>query len=280
MIGLLVALRGLWNGQSNALAVGLLMLAAAALVRRRWWSAAFLLAVPVLIKLTPLVPALLLCALWPRKLIGRFLLALVAGLLLPFATKAPGLVLHDYRDWLAHLFGSSNERWPGFRDAWSIWLSAQHLLFGDTLVLDAPMTHPVLYRLLQAFTGLGVLAWCLWQQRRGVEPRVLVALALTMGLAWLMLFGPAVEHATYAFLGPALAWAAVQRCTWRPGRPVILTALTLVLVFGWGALFRAWPAAQPVLLLSLPLGTTLFVVWLCGYAATLPIADCGMRIAD
>src|SRR5262249_49228359 len=64
-VGLLGALRGLWNGQSNALAVGLLLLAAAAVARRRWWAAAGLLAAPVLVKLTPVVLALLLCALWP-----------------------------------------------------------------------------------------------------------------------------------------------------------------------------------------------------------------------
>ncbi len=61
-LGALGALRGLWNAQSNALAVGLLLLAAAALVRRRWWTAAAALAGSVLVKLTPLAPALLLCA--------------------------------------------------------------------------------------------------------------------------------------------------------------------------------------------------------------------------
>jgi hypothetical protein len=279
-LGLLGALRGLWNGQSNALAVGLLMLAAAAVVRRRWWSAAILLAVPVLVKLTPLVPTLLLCALWPRRLTVRFVLALFAGLLLPFATKAPAVVLHHYHEWLAHLLGSSSERWPGFRDAWTVWMAVRHLLVSDALVLDAPLSHPCLYRVLQLSTGLGVLAWCLWQQRRGVERRVLVALTLAMGLAWLMLFGPAVEHATYAFLAPMLAWAAVRRCDWRPARPIILAALALVYVCGWGALGRAWPAAAPWLLMALPLGTTMFVVWLCGYAATLSHAECGMRNAE
>jgi hypothetical protein len=204
---------------------------------------------------------------------------LVAGLLVPFATKTPGVVLHDYHDWLAHLLGSSNERWPGFRDAWTVWLAARHLLFGDALILDAPMAQPLLYRALQVATGLAVLAWCVWQQRRGVERRQLVALTLAMGIAWLMLFGPAVEHATYGFLAPVLAWAAVERCDWRPARPVLGAALVLILVCGWGALLRSWPAASAVLLTALPLGTALFTVWLCGYAATLAAAEHGLRIA-
>jgi hypothetical protein len=281
------ALRGLWNGQSNALAVGLLLLAACALARRRWWAASAFLAVPVLMKLTPLVIALLFFALWPRKLIGRFLLLIAAGMALPFVTKAPAVVVDHYREWFAHLLGSSGERWPGFRDAWTVWQAGRHVLFGDALVLDDPIAHPLLYRAVQGLTGLGVLAWCLWQRARGVEPRPLIALTLAMGLAWLMLFGPSIEHATYPFLAPVLAWAAVQRCNWRPARPLAVVSVVLVLVFGWGALLRSLPAAEPYLLAALPVGTTLFAAWLCGYAATLttreaisPISNARLRLID
>jgi len=50
-LGALGAMRGLWNAQSNALAVGLLLLATASLVQRQWWTAAAVLAASVLIKL-------------------------------------------------------------------------------------------------------------------------------------------------------------------------------------------------------------------------------------
>ena len=121
-LGALGALRGLWNAQSNALAVGLLLLAAAALVRRRWWTAAAVLAGSVLIKLTPLAPALLLCALQPRRLSGRLALFLAAGLLLPFLTRPPDIVFNHYREWLNQMAATGAERWPGFRDAWTVWL--------------------------------------------------------------------------------------------------------------------------------------------------------------
>jgi hypothetical protein len=124
-LGALGALRGLWNSQSNALVISLLLLATSALVRRRWWGAAFLLAGSVWIKLTPLAPALLLCALWPRPLLGRFALALVPGLLLPFLTRPPEVVADHYREWATHLVSSSQERWPGFRDAWTAWLAVR-----------------------------------------------------------------------------------------------------------------------------------------------------------
>src|SRR5262245_26679734 len=62
------ALRSLWNGQSNTVAVGMLLFGVAALVRGRWWWSALWLAASVQVKLTPLPLVLLLCLLWPRQL--------------------------------------------------------------------------------------------------------------------------------------------------------------------------------------------------------------------
>ncbi len=296
------ALRGLWNNQSNALNVGLLLLAASALARavgseasrgpeeasrerqrpegtraRRWWRAALLLAAPVCLKLTPLAPALLLCALWPRRLAWRFGLAVAAGFLLPFLTRSPAAALDQYAEWVDHLQQSTGERWLGFRDGWTFWLAVRHLAGG--LAGPFEICHPIdipTYRLVQGLSVPAVLAWCLWQRRRGRRLGLgegwLVHVTLAAGLAWLMLFGPAVEHATYVFLTPALVWAVVQREVWPRGRGLLLAAFVLVMGLGWGAVGRlateAWPAGGPLLLAALPLGSALFALWLAGYALT------------
>ena len=133
----------MWNGQSNALAVGLLLLAAAAVVRRRWWIGR--------------LPA--------RRARAGETDAAGAGAVVvcpvaaqadrPFRAGARRRTAAAVRDQSAgrgaaslsrlagHLFGSSSERWPGFRDAWTVWLAARHLLFGAALVLDDPMTQPL-----------------------------------------------------------------------------------------------------------------------------------------
>lgn len=264
-LGALGAVRGLWNAQSNALVVGLMLLAASALLRRRWWTAALLLAGPVLVKLTPLAPALLLCALWPRRLIGRFALAVVLGFLLPFLTRSPGVVVGHYQEWLGHLLNSGPERWPGFRDGWTAWIALrQQVEFADG---PLPLREPIdtaWYRVLQGLAAAAALAWCLWQQRREGSGKWLATVALAMGFAWLMLFGPAVEHATYVFLAPVLAWAWLERGAWPRGRWLITLAMVLVLVLGWGAVTRALLPAAPAVLAALPFGTSLFVVWLLG----------------
>ena len=266
-LGALGALRGLWNAQSNALAVGLLLLGASALLRRSWWPAAAALAASVLVKLTPLPLVLLLCVLQPRRLPARVALFLALGLLAPFLTRPPMVVLDHYREWFDQMAQLSGERWPGFRDAWTVWLVLRQWGsgMGGMPALREPI-HSAVYRGVQLLTAAAVMGWCLWQRRRTDDSRRLTTTVLAMGTAWVMLFGPATEYATYVFLAPMLNWAVLQRGADAASRCLILTAVVLVELLGWDAVSRSLEAAAPVLLTALPIGTTLFTLWLIGYA--------------
>ena len=262
-LGLFGGLRGLWNGQSNALAVGLLLLGAAALVEHRRWAAAFLLAGAMTVKLTPLAPMLLLCVLWPRTLAPRCAVALALLTALPFLTRSPAVVADHYREFASHLRESAHERWPGFRDAWTVWQVVRQYGMGEGGIpwLKEPLDSPI-YRGLQLLTAFVAFAWSLRLRWLGVPERRLVTLTLTAGLAWLMLFGPAVEHATYVFLVPVLCWAVLELGQGIGQRVLIGTAFALVMVLGWGGLTRPLLDALPLLLVALPLGTAVFVMWL------------------
>jgi Glycosyltransferase family 87 len=263
LLALFGALRGLWNGQSNALAVGLLLLGAADMMQKRWWPAAWLLAGSIALKLTPLAPVLLLCALHPRRLAGRIGVALVVIGLVPFLTGSPWWVFRHYEEWIRHLSSTSSERWPGFRDAWTLWMVIGQMrgLVTGPLVLDAPLSSPA-YRAVQLLTAGLVLAWCLLRQRQRLPDRQILTETLTLGTAWLMLLGPSVEHATYAFLAPLLAWALLS-----DDLPPISLCLRwcggiLILVLGWGALSAPLLPYSPWLLAALPLGTACVILGL------------------
>ena len=295
ILGCLGALRGLWNAQSNALIAGLVLLGSAALARvvswefrvrnpksyyvesrtpnAGWWLAAALLAVPVCLKVTPLAPVMLLVALWPRQLAWRLLVVMVGLFLLPFLTRPPYIVLDQYGEWVGHLMDSGNIRWIGFRDGWTIWIVLQHLLRGEGG--DLPLAEPMdsfWYRLVQLTSAAAVLLWCLWQRHRAQRfsqgPRWLVHVTLSMGLAWLMLFGPAVEHATYVFLAAPLMWALLEPRAWPHGRGLIWASFMLIMVLGWGAVTRMLAPDWPIVLTALPAGTSLFAIWLVGYAGS------------
>jgi hypothetical protein len=273
-LGSVVALPGLWNSQSNTVVVGLLLLAASCVVRGRWWLSAFLLAAATWVKLTPLAPALLLCALWPRRLALRLLAALALMALVPFLTRSPGVVLGHYADWVSALTQTDGTRWPGFRDGWTAWVVASHFFAGNDGPL--PLLRPVDwagYRYLQLGSAAATLAWCLWQRTRGHGRGWLVQVTLGMGMAWLMVFGPAVEHPTYTFLAPPLAWALLEGAAWPRGRWLIGTAFVLVAVLGWEPVVHPLVGRLPLLLAALPAGAALFAVWLVGYAWA-----CGHRL--
>lgn len=260
------ALAGLWNAQSNALMVGLLLLGTSALVGQRWWAAAALLAVPVVLKLTPLPLVLLLCALWPCRLAGRVLLLAAVGFLVPFLTRPPAIVCAQYGGWFDHLVAFSGGRWPGFRDDWTVWLVLRHAATGAGGLPDLRQAvDAAWYPLLQALGGLGVLAGCLWLRQR-TSTRELVTATLALGTGWMMLLGPAVEPPTYVFLAPLLAWAVLDAEAWPAGRRLVGTAFVLVMVLGWSALTRPFWNVLPWLAVSLPLGSALFLLWAGGYA--------------
>jgi hypothetical protein len=219
------------------------------------------LAAAVSVKLTPLPLVLLLCALWPRRLAGRFLIVAAIFGVLPFLTRPPGVVVRHYNDWIEQQGLLAHKRWPGFRDAWTVWQVARHELAADPQPIDLkePLDSPK-YRTLQLTMAAGCLAWCLAQRRRRVPQRSLLLRTLGMGAAWIMLFGPAVEYPTYVFLAPFIAAVAVDPDARPTGRALAVAASVLTLCLGWGAITLRLMPVFPAILVALPAGTVLFAI--------------------
>jgi hypothetical protein len=181
--------------------------------------------------------------------------------MVPFLTRPAGVVLQHYADWVAQQKLLANERWPGFRDAWTVWQVVKHTLTGELIDLKAPLDNAV-YRTVQLVTAGSCLAWCLWKRRRGIGSRQLVLATLSMGSVWAMLFGPAVEYPTYVFLAPFLAAAVVDNDSPPARRFLAAIASVLILTFGWGLLSLRLIAVFPPVLAALPIGTALFAIGL------------------
>ncbi len=255
-------LRGLWSAQSNALLLALVMLAASSVLRGRWWLAAGLLAIPVYIKVWPLAVAGLLICQWPRKLGGRFAVAMIALGLIPFLTKSPAAVVEYYCSWLNCLAERQADgvRWGGYRDAWTIWEQFR-----------SPVDRHG-YQLLQLSAGLATLAWCLWQRWQGRSTRQLLIYTIAAWSAWQLLFGPGTERLTYGLVAPAMSWGIVS-CYQQRKVPGMLWAgyfvastFALVYLIGAGHLER-WLLPYTTLVMALePLGIALFAAWLVWFA--------------
>ncbi len=110
------------SGQANPLLLGLLLATTAAAARGRWNWAALFCAAACLLKLYPVALALLLAGAYPRRFTPRFLIALAAGLLLPFALQHPEYVARQYANWGGNLLGDDRSQGDlagvGYRDLW------------------------------------------------------------------------------------------------------------------------------------------------------------------
>ncbi len=245
---------GIWSGQSNAIVPGLIALGLAAIVRQRWWTACWLLAVPVFIKLWPMAMVLLLMVFWPRKLMWRFVLVCAALAAIPFLTRPPSVVAWQYQQWYAGLTGPLQGRWPGYRDAWTIWEQLW------------PPVRPHLYMAIQLATALAVLGWCIGQWRR-LRPAAqaaghLLTLILAMWVSWQLLFGPGTEQLTYGIIAPSASWAVLASFAEKRARWLTVAAWAILAFLPSGTIERRVISFFPAGKIVLPLGVLLFVAWL------------------
>jgi hypothetical protein len=191
------------NDQANLHVVALLLAAATAARGELWWLAATCLTAVAAWKLYPLAVALLLLAAYPRRLLLPMLVTLSVALLLPWALQRPAFVAGQYHSWLSVLSLDEERRyWPalaGYRDLWLL-----------VRLAGVPLGWAGYEVVRLALAGL-CAACVVLARRRGHGPAEVTALALTLGTAWLVTCGPAVEHSTLALLGPAVAWTTVDR---------------------------------------------------------------------
>ena len=266
ILTLLASAVGIWSLQSNALVTALVVLGLAAALRHQWWKAALLLAIPVFIKLWPMALVLLLIVYWPRQLLGRFAAVCLALVLFPYLTRPPRIVEWQYREWYTCLIGPLQARWPGYRDAWTIWEEFCRFIGHAS---DQPVYHYV-YTALSLTTAVSVLGWCLWQGRR-LAGKVaenednrgyLLMLILSMWSAWQLLFGPGTEQLTYGLIAPAASWAVLVSIAERRAVWLTCTAWAMLTLLPSGDIERSLLDIIPAARGLLPLGVVLFIAWL------------------
>jgi Glycosyltransferase family 87 len=250
-----LALGPLNNAQPNLLLAGLVLAGLAATARRRWNIAAFCLAGAVMLKLYPIALALLICLVYPRRFLPRFLLALLALLALPFLLQEPDYVLRQYRLWWVERLQSGDEArrfWPPHMAYRDLWLLLRNV--------GVPITLRI-YQILQLGSALFCAVFAIVVVWRGTPTRPILFLTLTLATCWMMLCGPATESSTYILLAPPLAWMLVV-CWGQPcgalARGLITLAGALLLV---AVLVGVGPFASAVHGLGIhPLATVLFVL--------------------
>jgi len=191
-----LGLESLNNGQANVLNAGCLLWGAVLVARERWWLAALCLALPGF-KIYPLALGLLLSALFPR-LTPRFILAVLATLLLPFLLHPAERVWSGYANVFEYIRGGSHYVAYNFIDLRSF-LEKCGLRIG-----------PRPFLIVQAASGAVCLGAVWSMKRRGADAAVLCMAASLLVSLWFVVFGPSVEAPTLLLAAPALAWMLLR----------------------------------------------------------------------
>ena len=188
-------------GQMNVVILALAAGGVLAAGRESWNLAAVSLALAAFVKIYPLALGLLLAALYPRQFSWRLALALATLLLLSFGLQHPSYVWREYGRWFAELGGDNRLD----TDLLFTWRDFGYLL----RVCGVPVSDRA-YRLMEVATG-GALALFLFlgQQRWHWPQEKLLGGVFCLGCAWMMLFGPATEAATYLVLALPVCGALV-----------------------------------------------------------------------
>ena len=286
-LALFGSMSGIWSGQSNSLILAMVIFAVAAIKRNRWWTASVLLAIPVFIKIWPIMIVLLLMVFWPRQLGWRCALVGIGLALLPFLTRPFSVVLGQYQEWHTSLVSQSHHRWGGFRDAWTIWEN-----------LWPPVSRHG-YQVLQLVSAFAMFVWCYCQLRRvqcflaaGNEKgddlslaagkrsptsqdaafRFLTTAAISIWVSWQMLFGPGTEQLTYGLIAPSAAWALLASVQEKRHRFWAAATWSCLAFFSCGDIEKIPLRIHPAATMILPLAVISFAVWLILETARSPLA--------
>jgi hypothetical protein len=221
------ALGHLSNGQSNALVIGLALLAVAAVVRGRWNLAASALAVSTLFKLYPISAGLLLSVVHPRRFGPRYLAALAVGLAVPFLCQHADYVLRQYGLWFHYMIQEDRSNW-----------NASGLPVDLALLFRAWLTPIDLrtYRIIVVVAGLTFGAVCLLAVRSGRSERRTLTLVLGLACVWMTVFGPATESPTYLILAPSVAWGVITAWTEPVGGRRTVAVVRVLMTVSYGLL--------------------------------------------
>jgi Glycosyltransferase family 87 len=203
--------------QANPLLTGLLLAGTAAAGRERWnWAAVFI-AAACLLKIYPIALALLFIVAFPRRFLPRFLIALAAGLALPFVLQDPWWVARQHVGWWTSLCIDDRTQWPLERSYRDLWLIIR--------CYQLPVSYNV-YVVIQLAIAAGIAGVCVAARWWAARPRLEVLNAgLGLAVCWMTVCGPTTEGGGYILLAPTLAWACLE--CWHGRWPLWICGLVM-----------------------------------------------------
>jgi hypothetical protein len=226
-----LTLSNLNNGQANLILIALFLSATGAASQDCWLTCAFCASFAVYWKIYPIAFALLLAITLPKKLAVRILVMLVLFFVVSLLLQKPSYVLHEYRSWFVNL-ASDTRRAQEYYGKWRDF----YLLVRLTGIPISTMW----WNIAQATAAIIAAGICLLGTIRSQPSVTLLFGAMSIGVAWMLLFGPGTEAATYVLIAVPSAYLLIFG--WSDGsQPALRTTSTITYLGVLGAdILNSW----------------------------------------
>lgn len=250
LLSLVPAIGGLWSFQSNAFILASILGGMMMAQCRKFWTSALLLAIPIFLKIWPAVFVLLIVLRWPRQLLGRGIVMMIALALVPYLAQRFSYVNQQYYDWYVVLTGPLQARWHGYRDAWTICEE-----------LSLPITAHG-FKLLQISTLAALFVYGIIANLRMHSDRAFLLSTFSLWCCWQLLLGPGTERLTYGLIGPSAAFAVWESRRLARGHILVSILWWMICLFSLGSIEMALHPIFPLEKILLPGALLALTVWL------------------
>jgi len=217
-----LTLSSLNNGQANIIIIALFLITSGAASQSRWFICAFCAAFAVYWKIYPIAFALLLAVLFPKKLIFRILLILIALFVVSLFLQKPSYTLQQYSDWLVNL-ASDRRRAHEYYGRWRDFYLLLRLL-------GIPISA-TWWTIVEVIAGSVAAAICFVGSLRHWPRATLLLGAMSLAIVWMLLFGPATEAATYVLIAVPSAYLLIAG--WSDVSQLLLRVVSTVTYLGF-----------------------------------------------
>lgn len=226
-----LTLSSLNNGQANLILIVLFLSATGAASQGCWFTCAFCASFAVYWKIYPVALAPLLAVIFPKKLAARIFLMFFVLFVVSLLLQKPSYVLHEYRSWFVNL-ASDTRRAQEYYGKWRDF----YLLLRLTGIPISTMW----WNIAQATAAIIAAGICLLGTIRR-QPRVTLLFgAMSLAIAWILLFGPATEAATYVLIAAPSAYLLIFGWS-EASQPALRTTSTITYLGVLGAdILNSW----------------------------------------
>ena len=228
------------NGQINILLAIIICFVTYSLVKEKYKTAVILCFIGLALKPYMIIPLILVLGVYPKRTFWTAVICAIVFVLSPFAFQSPQYVLQQYK---TCFLAFQTQNLAGLNIGYSN-------IFGLRKVVGLTISETAV-TIISVFAGLIIYIYSLIYLKRA-KNYIAPAIMMTLGITFILLFGPKTEFNTYCIAGPFMGFLVVGGLLYKRWIYVSVSLTCWIIMFSANALHKiitphvnignSWPA--------------------------------------